>query len=247
MRRGHPAASVRFVGGRRGIEGRVVPEAGFAIDLLAGRGLQRRLTLANVAAIAGAVVGVRARAPCSSAGTGRASWSASAATRRCRASRRRACCACRRSCTSRTRRPASPTASACGSARAPRCRCPARRCPARRSPAIPCGRSIAAIEREPGTRPALLAVYGGAQGARTINRAAIGCYDRWRDRRDLTVRHVCGPRNLDECEAVARRATARGRRARSYELVRLRAAHGRRCSRGRRSRCAGRAPAPSPS
>ena len=50
-RRGH---TVRFVGGRRGIEGRVVPAAGFEIDLLPGRGLQRRLTLQNVVAIWGA-------------------------------------------------------------------------------------------------------------------------------------------------------------------------------------------------
>jgi UDP-N-acetylglucosamine--N-acetylmuramyl-(pentapeptide) pyrophosphoryl-undecaprenol N-acetylglucosamine transferase len=48
----------------------------------------------------------------------------------------------------------------------------------------------------------LVAVFGGAQGARTINRATTGCYDRWRSRRDFTVRHVCGPRNLTECEAA---------------------------------------------
>ncbi len=53
--RGH---EVRFVGGKRGIEGRVVPEAGFPIDLLPGRGLQRRLTFANIEAIAGAVAAV---------------------------------------------------------------------------------------------------------------------------------------------------------------------------------------------
>jgi UDP-N-acetylglucosamine--N-acetylmuramyl-(pentapeptide) pyrophosphoryl-undecaprenol N-acetylglucosamine transferase len=46
----------------------------------------------------------------------------------------------------------------------------------------------------------VLAVFGGAQGARTINRAAIGCYDRWRTRRDVAVHHVCGPRNLEECQ-----------------------------------------------
>ena len=45
---------VRFVGGKRGIEGRVVPAAGFEIDLLPGRGLQRRLTLQNVGTIWGA-------------------------------------------------------------------------------------------------------------------------------------------------------------------------------------------------
>src|SRR5207248_4664035 len=49
--RGH---TVRFVGGKRGIEGRVVPAAGFDIDLLPGRGLQRRLTIQNIGAVWGA-------------------------------------------------------------------------------------------------------------------------------------------------------------------------------------------------
>ena len=47
VERGHAAATIRFVGGRRGPEGRVVPDAGFAIDLLPGRGLQRKLSLAK--------------------------------------------------------------------------------------------------------------------------------------------------------------------------------------------------------
>ena len=54
VKRGHPRESLRFVGGRRGIEGRVVAEAGFGIDLFAGRGLQRRLAWANVSAVLGA-------------------------------------------------------------------------------------------------------------------------------------------------------------------------------------------------
>ena len=54
VQRGH---TVRFVGGRRGIEGRVVPEAGFEIDLLAGRGLQRRLPIANLAQNFAAIFG----------------------------------------------------------------------------------------------------------------------------------------------------------------------------------------------
>src|SRR5213078_2210915 len=48
--RGHPRDTIRFVGARRGLEARVVPEAGYAIDLLPGRGLQRRLTAANLRA-----------------------------------------------------------------------------------------------------------------------------------------------------------------------------------------------------
>jgi len=44
---------IRFVGSRRGSEGRLVTEAGFAITLLPGRGIQRRLTLANLGATLG--------------------------------------------------------------------------------------------------------------------------------------------------------------------------------------------------
>jgi undecaprenyldiphospho-muramoylpentapeptide beta-N-acetylglucosaminyltransferase len=51
---GHPADSVHFVGSHRGVEGRLVPDAGFSITLLPGRGLVRRMTAQN----AGAVIGL---------------------------------------------------------------------------------------------------------------------------------------------------------------------------------------------
>lgn len=53
VERGHPPGSIRFVGSSRGIETRLVPEAGFPLVALGGRGLQRRLTIENVAAVAG--------------------------------------------------------------------------------------------------------------------------------------------------------------------------------------------------
>ncbi|HKY14168.1 MAG TPA: undecaprenyldiphospho-muramoylpentapeptide beta-N-acetylglucosaminyltransferase [Microthrixaceae bacterium] len=53
--RGVPDGSVRFIGSARGIEARLVPEAGFAIELLPGRGIQRRLTLENLGAIWGLI------------------------------------------------------------------------------------------------------------------------------------------------------------------------------------------------
>jgi len=49
---GRSAASIHFVGAERGPESELVPEAGFSVEVLPGRGIQRRLTLANVAAIA---------------------------------------------------------------------------------------------------------------------------------------------------------------------------------------------------
>jgi UDP-N-acetylglucosamine--N-acetylmuramyl-(pentapeptide) pyrophosphoryl-undecaprenol N-acetylglucosamine transferase len=74
------------------------------------------------------------------------------------------------------------------------------------------------LERMSDRDPALIAVFGGAQGARTINRAALGCYDLWRARTDLAVRHVCGPRNVDECAAELSGARRSGDRLR-YDLV----------------------------
>lgn len=58
VERGHDGASIHFVGSRRGIEARLVPAAGFTITLLPGRGIQRRLTLDNVVAVAGLLAGV---------------------------------------------------------------------------------------------------------------------------------------------------------------------------------------------
>ncbi len=78
--------------------------------------------------------------------------------------------------------------------------------------------SITQITRQPAQDPALLAVYGGAQGARTINQAALGCYDRWRSRQDLAVHHVCGPRNL-EASRGALDAARRAGDTLQYELV----------------------------
>jgi undecaprenyldiphospho-muramoylpentapeptide beta-N-acetylglucosaminyltransferase len=49
---GRPRESVRFVGSARGMEARLVPDAGFSITLLPGRGLKRKLTPENGLAIA---------------------------------------------------------------------------------------------------------------------------------------------------------------------------------------------------
>ena len=58
VQRGHDPLGIRFVGSARGLEARIVPEAGFPITLLPGRGIARRLTLANVGAVTGLCWGV---------------------------------------------------------------------------------------------------------------------------------------------------------------------------------------------
>jgi len=50
---GHQPSSIHFVGSERGLETTVVPEAGFTLTALPGRGIQRRLTLENVSAVFG--------------------------------------------------------------------------------------------------------------------------------------------------------------------------------------------------
>lgn len=66
--RGHGADTIHFVGSRRGMEAKMVPEAGFGLTLLPGRGLnERKLNLENLlaagalAAAGGAGVAVVAR------------------------------------------------------------------------------------------------------------------------------------------------------------------------------------------
>lgn len=54
--RGHPRESIHYVGAERGIEARTVPPTGFPLTLLPGRGIQRRLTPANLGAAWGLVV-----------------------------------------------------------------------------------------------------------------------------------------------------------------------------------------------
>lgn len=59
--RGHDPASLHFVVSERGSERALVEEAGFGVTALPGRGIQRRLTLANLGAIWGlCVAGLRA-------------------------------------------------------------------------------------------------------------------------------------------------------------------------------------------
>lgn len=48
---GHDPATIHFVGAERGPESTLVPEAGFTVDVLPGRGIQRRLVVANLGAV----------------------------------------------------------------------------------------------------------------------------------------------------------------------------------------------------
>ncbi|HVJ98720.1 MAG TPA: undecaprenyldiphospho-muramoylpentapeptide beta-N-acetylglucosaminyltransferase [Acidimicrobiia bacterium] len=214
QRRGH---TVRFVGGRRGIEGRVVPEAGFEIDLLPGRGLQRRLTLANVEALWGALRAavmaftlVRRYRPRVVIGFGGyASLPCVVAARVLRVP-----------VVVHEQDAAPGLANRIGVRLGARAAVslPNTPLPGATLTGNPVRAAFAELERKPERDPEVVAVFGGAQGARSINRASLGCYDRWRDRRDLSVHHVCGERNVDESRAELERSRHAGD-ALAYELV----------------------------
>jgi UDP-N-acetylglucosamine--N-acetylmuramyl-(pentapeptide) pyrophosphoryl-undecaprenol N-acetylglucosamine transferase len=56
--RGHAPATIHFVGSDRGIETTMVPDAGFGLTTLPGRGVARRVSVQSLLAIFGIVVGV---------------------------------------------------------------------------------------------------------------------------------------------------------------------------------------------
>lgn len=58
VERGHRAETVHFLGSSRGLERTLVPNAGFAVTLLPGRGIARRLTVDNIGAVAGLTAAV---------------------------------------------------------------------------------------------------------------------------------------------------------------------------------------------
>ena len=60
-------------------------------------------------------------------------------------------------------------------------------------------RSLAELGLEAGRKTLL--VFGGSQGARRVNEAALGLAERWRDRSDLQVLHIAGIVQKDAIEA----------------------------------------------
>jgi UDP-N-acetylglucosamine--N-acetylmuramyl-(pentapeptide) pyrophosphoryl-undecaprenol N-acetylglucosamine transferase len=215
--RRHPRDRIRFVGARRGLEARVVPEAGYAIDLLPGRGLQRRLTAANVRAGWDTLTAfvrarriLRATRPEVVVGVGGyASLPCLVAARLARlpavvheqnaapglANR----VAVRMGARAAVSLPGTPLRGAVVTGN-------------------PVRSEIAAVRRDPDRARPLVTVFGGSLGAGRLNDASLGLYDRWRDRADVAVHHVTGPRNYDECAARLAGARRLGDSL-HYELV----------------------------
>ena len=206
--------AVHYVGSARGIETRLVPEAGLPLTVLPGRGIQRRLTLENVRSvfglIAAVITGIRlvrrlrpavvvglggyASVPCV---IGAVLWRVpivvaeqnavpGAANRL--AGRFAKACAVSFDGTDLPRATwtGNPVRPEVVALAAPDA---TRRADARRRLDVPEDR-------------ALLAVFGGSLGARRINEATADAASAWADRDDLAVRHVSGSR--EHADTLAR-------------------------------------------
>ncbi|MGI8492864.1 MAG: undecaprenyldiphospho-muramoylpentapeptide beta-N-acetylglucosaminyltransferase [Acidimicrobiales bacterium] len=219
--RGHPPEAIHFVGSKRGMEATIVPEAGFSITLLPGRGVARRLSLASVSAViglmaatAGAVVLLGRRRPSVVLSVGGyASLPCAIAARVWRiplvvaeqnavpglanrfAARRAAAVAAAFEGT------ALPNAVVTGNPLRP---------------------EMAAIDRGPGAMMAarrklglpvgghVIVAAGGSLGSRRINLAVVALAQAWRGRSGFAIRHVIGERDFAEVSAACPTAVPGG-------------------------------------
>ncbi len=221
VRRGHPRDQIHFVGAARGIEARVVPAAGYSIDLLPGRGIQRSLRpqalrdnavalWATVRAFGRAWGIVAARRPAVVIGVGGyASLPCVLAAR------------LRRVPVVVHEQNAAP-----GVANRIAVRFGARAAislpdtPLRGAVLTgnPIRAEIAAVRPAPKAGRSLVGAFGGSLGARRVNDAVLDLAARWRPRADLAVRHVSGLRDHERCAGILQSVRTPGD-ALVYDLV----------------------------
>lgn len=204
--RGHPASAIHFVGSSRGIEARLVPAAGFDVTLLPGRGIARRVTAANIGAVAGLgragvkamalvarrrpavvlVVGGYASAPVALAAAALRVPIVVHEQNAVPGLANRLASRFAKACATSFDDTALPRAVTTGNPVRPEIvavdRSPAGQAAARAALGLPADRLV-------------LAAFGGSLGARRINQATLGAVDQWRQRADLVVYHVVGARD----------------------------------------------------
>jgi undecaprenyldiphospho-muramoylpentapeptide beta-N-acetylglucosaminyltransferase len=209
---GHPRSTVHYVGSERGIETRLVPPTGYPMTLLPGRGIQRRLTLANVAAVWGLLVAagralrlvgrLRPSVVVAVGGYASVAVALAAVVRRIPivvAEQNAAPGAANRLIARFAK------ASAVSFEGTPLPRPVVTGNPVRPEiAAIDPARDRAAARRSFGVGEGrrLLLVFGGSLGALRINRAVLAALPRWADRHDLAVHHVVGERDWDLISAA---------------------------------------------
>jgi UDP-N-acetylglucosamine--N-acetylmuramyl-(pentapeptide) pyrophosphoryl-undecaprenol N-acetylglucosamine transferase len=208
VERGHRRSAVELVGSERGIEARLVPEAGFELTLLPGRGIERRISWQNVRSVGALVVAFwrawrlvgqrRPRVVVSVGGYASVPCALAAVVRRVPV-----VVAEQNAAPGAANRLVGRFAKACAVSFPDT---PLPRAVVTGNPVRP---EVLAIDRqrdaplartklgvEPGRR--MLLIFGGSLGALRINRATIEAVRRWAARGDLHVRHVIGSRDWDE-------------------------------------------------
>jgi UDP-N-acetylglucosamine--N-acetylmuramyl-(pentapeptide) pyrophosphoryl-undecaprenol N-acetylglucosamine transferase len=209
---GRPAATIHFVGARRGPEARLVPAAGFGITLLPGRGIARRLTPANVGAVLGlawavvrAVALVARRRPAvvlTVGGYASVPCAVAAAALRVPIVVHE-----------QNARPGLANRMVARFARACAVSFEGTALPRPVVTGNPVRPEILAVDRSPSSRSAarrelglppdatVVAVFGGSLGARRINRAAFGLVWAWEGRSGVAIRHAVGSRDWAKAQA----------------------------------------------
>jgi UDP-N-acetylglucosamine--N-acetylmuramyl-(pentapeptide) pyrophosphoryl-undecaprenol N-acetylglucosamine transferase len=207
--RGHDKNAIHFIGSARGMEARLVPEAGYPITLLPGRGIARRLTRDNIGAVIGLLRAVlagisligklRPRVVVTVGGYASVPAVIGAVVRGVPV-------------VLHEQNAAPGLANRLASVFAKACAVSVPGTPLRKAQLTgnPVRADIAGVDRSLDGRAAaradlglpdgrrVVAAVGGSLGARTINTSVRGLAQRWRDRRHVAIRHVIGRRDFLE-------------------------------------------------
>ncbi len=210
--RGHPASTIHYVGSERGLEVDMVPQAGFGLTVLPGRGFSRRISARGMVdnagaawgltrAVARAAVLVRRRRPAVVVAVG---GYAGVPCGLAAAAARVPLVVVEQNAV-----PGAANRLLGRFARASAVSFPGTDLPGAVVTGNPVRPEILAVDRsEPGRAAAraalglpegrrVIAVTGGSLGALRINRAVLGAVERWAGRTDLAVRHAVGARDWE--------------------------------------------------
>jgi UDP-N-acetylglucosamine--N-acetylmuramyl-(pentapeptide) pyrophosphoryl-undecaprenol N-acetylglucosamine transferase len=226
VRRGHDRSAVRFLGSARGMEARAVPEAGYAVDLLPGRGFRRSLApdavLQNlrtawdtVVACARALALLRRLRPAVVFGVG--GYAAAPGVLAARLLRIPVVVH------EQNAAPGVVNRVAVGLGARAAVSLPDTALKGAVLTGNPVRAAIVAgasgrERRDPTGTDRYVGVFGGSLGARRVNDATLDLAARWRDRSGCTIRHVTGSRDYQRCvDEWSKRSP--GDAALRYELV----------------------------
>lgn len=203
---GVDAADIHYVGSERGIETTLVPAAGFRLTVLPGRGIKRRFAWSNLAAVAGIIRAIarsialirseRPRAVLSLGGYASVPAAIAAVLWRVPIV-----------VAEQNAVPGAANRLIARFAKASAVSFPGTALPRATVTGNPVRSEILAVDRSTAARDAaraklgipagrrLVLAFGGSLGARRINEAFLELAANWRDRGDVSIRHVIGERD----------------------------------------------------